>query len=50
MDIPRDKKGPDNPYGLNRIRNPWIYLKLSKTPTLLNERMEFHDLAVRYFK
>ena len=50
MDIPRDKKGPDNPYGLNRIRNPWIYLKLSKTPTLPNERMEFHDLAVRYFK
>lgn len=50
MDIPRDKKGPDNPYGLNRIRNPWIYLKLSKTPTLSNERMEFHDLAVRYFE
>lgn len=50
MDIPRDKKGPDNPHGLNRIRNPWIYLKLSKTPTLPNERMEFHDLAVRYFE
>lgn len=50
MDIPRDKKGPDNPHGLNRIRNPWIYLKLSKTPTLSNERMEFHDLAVRYFE
>lgn len=50
MDIPRDKKGSDNPYGLNRIRNPWIYLKLSKTPTLPNERMEFHDLAVRYFE
>lgn len=50
MDIPRDEKSPDNPYGLNRIRNPWIYLKLSKTPTLSNERMEFHDLAVRYFE
>lgn len=50
MDIPRDKKGPYNPYGLNRIRNPWIYLKLSKTSTLSNERMEFHDLAVRYFE
>lgn len=50
MDIPRDKKGPDNPHGLNRIRNSWIYLKLSKTPTLPNERMEFHDLAVRYFE
>lgn len=50
MDIPRDRKNINNPYGLNRIRNPWIYLKLSKTPTLSNERMEFHDLAVRYFE
>ena len=36
--------------GLNRIRNPWIYLKLSKTPDLPNERMEFHDLQVKYFE
>lgn len=50
VDIPRDKKSADNPFGLNRIRNPWIYLKLSKTPTLPNERMEFHDLAVKYFE
>lgn len=50
MDIPRDKKSPDNPHGLNRIRNPWIYLKLSKTPALPNERMEFHDLQVKYFE
>lgn len=50
MDIPRDRKSPDNPYGLNRIRNPWIYLKLSKTSVLPNERMEFHDLQVKYFE
>lgn len=50
MDIPRDKKSSNNPYGLNRIRNPWIYLKLSKTPTQLNERMEFHDLQIKYFE
>lgn len=54
MDIPRDKKSKDNPYGLNRIRNPWIYLKLEKDNTNLedghNERMEFHDLAVSYFE
>lgn len=50
VDIPRDRKSADNPFGLNRIRNPWVYLKLSKTPTLPNERMEFHDLAVRYFE
>lgn len=50
MDIPRDKKSADNPHGLNRIRNPWIYLKLSRTPTIPDERMEFHDLAVRYYE
>ena len=54
MDIPRDRKSKDNPYGLNRIRNPWIYLKLEKDNTNLeeghNERMEFHDLAVSYFE
>lgn len=54
MDIPRDRKSEDNPYGLNRIRNPWIYLKLEKDNTNLeeghNERMEFHDLAVSYFE
>ena len=54
MDIPRDRKGEDNPYGLNRIRNPWIYLKLEKDNTNLeeghNERMELHDLAVSYFE
>lgn len=54
MDIPRDRKSDDNPYGLNRIRNPWIYLKLEKDNTNLeeghNERMEFHDLAVSYFE
>ena len=50
VDIPRDKKSASNPFGLNRIRNPWIYLKLSKTPDLPNERMEFHDLQVKYFE
>lgn len=54
MDIPRDRKSKDNPYGLNRIRNPWIYLKLEKDNTNLeeghSERMEFHDLAVSYFE
>ena len=50
VDIPRDKKSANNPFGLNRIRNPWIYLKLSKTPDLPNERMEFHDLQVKYFE
>ena len=47
MDIPRDKTdSSDNKYGLNRIRNPWIHLKLTKKYT--DERMVFHDLSVRY--
>ena len=52
-DIPRDRKGTNNPFGLNRMRNPWIYLKLEKDNSTLeeghNERMEFHDLAVSYY-
>lgn len=46
--IPRDKQGVDNPYGLNRIRNPWIYLKLEMNENLDNTRMEMHNLLVRY--
>lgn len=60
-DIPRDRKGSDNPFGLNRIRNPWIYLKLECNMSRYNddggspdpghdERMEFHDLLVRYYE
>ena len=45
--IPRDSK---DPRGLNRIRNPWIYLQLSKYKELDNERMEFHDLLVKYYE
>ena len=47
-DIPRhddegDKKNPD------RIRNPWIMLKLTKN-TNKERRMEFHDLLVKYLQ
>lgn len=48
--IPRDKQGKDNPYGLNRIRNPWIYLKLEMNENLENTRMEMHNLVVRYLE
>ena len=46
--IPRDTK--DDTRGMNRIRNPWISLKLTKDTTGDYERMEFHDLLVRYFE
>lgn len=44
--IPRDTL--NNKYGYNRIRNPWIYLKLEMNENLDNTRMEFHNLIVRY--
>ena len=43
-DIPRDT---NEGKGLNRIRNPWIMLKLSKSS---NKRMEFHDLLIKYLQ
>lgn len=45
-EIPRDKKEGK---GLNRIRNPWIMLQLSKFNNT-NKRMEFHDLLVKYLQ
>lgn len=46
--IPRDIKNDSR--GMNRIRNPWINLKLTKDTPDDTERMEFHDLLVRYFE
>lgn len=48
--IPRDAKGADNPFGLNRIRNPWIYLKLEKNSNLVDNRMEIHNILVSYIE
>lgn len=42
--IPRDEANHRD-----RIRNPWIYLKLSMNE-VNNYRTEFHDLIVRYFE
>lgn len=58
--IPRDgidKERKRNPYGLNRIRNPWIHLKLfNEVPKDKNEnklenyKMEFHNMVVQYLE
>ena len=45
--IPRDSK---DPRGLNRIRNPWAFIQLKKDKELADERMEFHDLMVKYYE
>lgn len=49
LDIPRDKVSNDNPYGLNRMRNPWLFVKLTKN-TENTQRMEFHNIDVTYFE
>lgn len=43
-DIPRDKSN-----GRDRIRNPWIYLKLSNSD-LNSAKMAFHSFLVKYYK
>lgn len=45
VDIPRaDYNNRD------RIRNPWIYLKLSKKGGFNNNKMAFHSFLVKYYK
>lgn len=44
VDIPRDKSN-----GRDRIRNPWIYLKLSNKDKN-DAKMVFHNLLVKYYK
>lgn len=46
-DIPRDSVKP-----LDRIRNPWMYLKLMKSPAegaTSMDRAEIHDVGVTYY-
>ena len=49
MDIPRAEKDKNNPFGLNRIRNPWIYLKLTRSNVENNYRMQMYDLQVKFY-
>ncbi len=47
-DIPRD---PGSANKMDRIRNPWIYLKLTKNYSAAIDRirMEMHDLLIKYY-
>ena len=57
MDIPRAVVNRTNKYGLDRIRNPWVNIKLTKdlsSDTALATgynrcMMQMHDVIVRYF-
>lgn len=50
--IPRAQiDGNNNPYGLDRIRNPWIHLKFTKYADANSNRlMQLHDITVKYFE
>jgi len=50
--IPRAQiDGNNNPYGLDRIRNPWIHLKFTKSADANSNRlMQLHDITVKYFE
>ena len=45
IDVPRDSSN-----GRDRIRNPWMYLKLSKNSINGSTKMVFHNLLVKYYK
>ena len=52
IDIPRAIKSvtSGNKFGLDRIRNPWVYLKLKKNGgNFGQELMQLHDVVVKYF-
>ena len=51
MDIPRAKANDTNRFGLDRIRNPWVFVKLMKSADQKNDDylMHMHDLIVKYF-
>jgi len=46
VDIPR---ASGSKYGMDRMRNPWIHLRISKTSGF-NHKMTFHSMLVKYFK
>ena len=49
-DIPRNNVGiDDNPRIFDRMRNPWLYLRLTKNAESSMKSMELHDLLIDYF-
>ena len=50
--IPRAQSNDRNIYGLDRIRNPWINLRMKKNPcgSENQDLMQLHDVVVKYFE
>lgn len=52
--IPRAVKSETNKFGLDRIRNPWVFVQLKKDYKLLEkdntDLIELHDAILKYFE
>lgn len=46
--IPRARKTDKNPYGLDRIRNPWMMMTMKKN--ISDDLMQLHDVIVTYYE
>lgn len=45
VDIPRDE---NSRYKMDRIRNPWVYVKVSNTP-LNKDKLVFHNMSIKFY-
>lgn len=49
--IPRANKSDTNKFGLDRIHNPWVFMKFEKEFSSKHEvKMVLHDVNVKYFE
>lgn len=50
-DIPRAQKNETNKYGLDRIRNPWVWLRIGMSYDKLDnmQMLQLHDINVKYY-
>ena len=51
LGIPRASVTESNNFGLDRIRNPWVFVKLKKNSGNFGQQlMQLHDVTVKYFE
>lgn len=50
-DIPRAQKNETNKYGLDRIRNPWVWFKIGMSYDKVDNTcmMQLHDINIKYY-
>lgn len=55
LDVPRASKSDTNRFGLDRIRNPWVNVRFSKSLSSFDngqnrDLMQMHDAVITYFE